>query len=114
MVWAAVLGRLYGVAGVGATAFGIAGWKDDARGWLEWAAINPFLAGILTGAGGVMVVTYLAWEGFNIHRRMRPIEEWEVYGEPDDVPADGVTGALGVGRLPRAIRNNRTGEIKVL
>ena len=114
MVWVAVLGRLYGVAGVGTTAFGIVSWQDNAHAWLEWAEINPFLAGILTGAGGVMVVTYLAWEGFNNRRQIRPLEEWEVYGETDDVPDDSVRGALGMGHLPHAIRNKQTGEIRRL
>ena len=49
--------RAYGVLGLGGGAFGIAGWQEDARAWMEWAQVNPVLAGVLMGAGGVMVVT---------------------------------------------------------
>ena len=55
-------GRAYGIFGLATGIFGVAGWQDDARTWAAWARMNPELAGVFVGAGGVMFLTYLVWE----------------------------------------------------
>lgn len=57
-----IVRRVYAGAGLGGGVFGIAGWEHDARTWLEWAAVNPVLAGALMGGGGAMVATWIVWE----------------------------------------------------
>ena len=71
MAWANVIGRMYGLFGLGSSALGFAGWREDARVLSEWAKLNPGEAGILIGAGGVMVATYLVWETVNVVKWLR-------------------------------------------
>ena len=71
MVGAGIIGRAYGVLGLGTSAFGVAGWREDALFWVEWAKLNPGEAGILIGAGIAMVATYLIWEVTNFIKWMR-------------------------------------------
>lgn len=71
MGWGQVCGRLYGTLGFCGVVFGIAGWGGDARTWAEWAGMNPGEAGILIGAGGVMIITYLVWEIHGIINRRK-------------------------------------------
>lgn len=68
-----IFGRAYGVAGLATGIFGVAGWREDAHTWAAWAEMNPELAGVFVGAGGVMFATYLIWEicRFLQHRRGR-------------------------------------------
>ena len=70
-MWTGVVGRAYGVLGLRTSAFGVAGWREDARAWMECTDVHPGEVGILIGAGGAMVATYLVRECLNIIMRLR-------------------------------------------
>ena len=71
MAQLSIIRRAWGVSGLLGSAFGVAGWQDDARAWAQWAKMNPELAGALMGAGGIMLATWLVWEIGAVVKRHR-------------------------------------------
>ena len=82
MAWTGIIHRAYGALGVFNTAFGIAGWEGDAEIWSGWAEMNPELAGVLVGAGGMMVLHWIVWEVSNFRKRVKTLEGEQVTTPP--------------------------------
>ena len=66
MWWSGIGQRAYGAFGLFGGVLGVAGWEDDALEWAGWVEMNPELAGVLVGAGSVMFMTWVVWEGARI------------------------------------------------
>lgn len=65
------LRRIYAGLGVVGGVFGVASWEDDARAWMEWANVNPVLAGAFMGAGAIIVLHWVVWETADFRKRRR-------------------------------------------